>query len=218
MGNETDNSESAKKKTKKEKKSFLVPALIISVSLFLVLLIAVVWIAAKKPLILKQLIIETNVSTVVKEILPASEYVSLIYNYQSITQRTFNQGSWLNARNLLVVLDGTIKLGFNCEKITVKESGTRIIISMPPVEILAHEQYPERARSYELAGGGFFPRTVQPQEILDLLGDSKLEQEVMVKANDELMKQARDSAETLFKPLLELNPSISGNYTINFVW
>ena len=200
------------------KKSFLIPALIITVSLFLILLIAVVWFAARKPSIIKQLIIETSVSTMVKEILPASEYVSLIYNYQSITQRAYNPGSWLNARNLLIVLDGTVKLGFNCEKITVRESGTRLIISMPPVIILAHEQYPERARSYELAGGGLFPRTIQPQDILDMLGDSKIEQEILVKANDELLKQARDSAETLFKPLLELNPSISGKYTIEFIW
>jgi len=199
-------------------KSFLIPALITSAGLCLVLLAAVVWLTARKPLIVKQLIVETSVSTVVKEILPASEYISLIYNYQSITERAYNPGNWLNARNLLIVLDGTIKLGFNCEKITVRENGANLIINMPPVIILAHEQFPERARSYELAGGGLFPRTIQPQDILDMLGDSKLEQEVLVKANDELLKQARESAETLFKPLLELNPSISGKYTISFVW
>jgi len=211
------------KKEKKEKviiknqKSPLLFALIISVSLFLVLLIAVVWTAARKPLVIKQLI-ETNISTLVKEILPASEYVCLVYNYQSITQRSYNPGNVINARNLLIVLDGTIKLGFNCEEITVMERGSRLIINMPAIEILAHEQYPERARSYELAGGGLFPRSIKPQEILDLLGDSKLEKENLVMENDELMKQARDSAESLFKPLLEINPSIRGNYNIVFNW
>ncbi|MCL2264981.1 MAG: DUF4230 domain-containing protein [Treponema sp.] len=218
MDKETKKSETENYEAAKNKKSFPTAVLIISVSLFLVLLIAVVWIAASKPLIIKESIIETNVSTVVKEILPASEYVSLIYNYQSITQRAYNPGNWLNAHNLLIVLDGTIKLGFDCEKITVKENGSQLIINMPAVKILAHEQYPERARSYDLAGGGLFPRTVKPQEILDLLGDSKLEQEVLIKGNEELMKQARDSAEILFKPILELNASIYGIYTIEFVW
>jgi hypothetical protein len=200
-----------------KKKTVLVPILIIVIVLFLVLLGSVVWIAARRPLVIKQLI-ETNISTVVKEILPASEYVSLVYNYQSTNQRTYNPGNWINARNLLIVLDGTIKLGFNCGDISVQESGTRLILTMPPIQILAHEQYPERAKSYELAGGGILPRTIRPQEILDLLGDSKLEQEKLVEENEELLKQARDSAEALFKPLLELNPSIRGRYSIVFLW
>jgi len=199
------------------KKSPLMPVLIIVSILFLILLGAVIWTAARKPLVIKQLI-ETNISTVVREILPASEYVCLVYNYQSITERTYNPGNWLNARNLLIVLDGTIKLGFNCTDITVKENGTQLVLNMPPIKILAHEQYPERAKSYELAGGGILPRSVKPQEILDLLGDSKLDQEKQVEANEELIKQARDSAEALFKPLLELNPSIKSKYTIVFVW
>jgi len=217
MEQETINKDEKGKVIIKKEKLPLITALIISVSLFLVLLIAIVWIAARKPLVIKQLI-ETNISTVVKEILPASEYVCMVYNYQSISQRSYNPGSWLNAHNLLIVLDGTIKLGFDCEKITVKERGSQLIINMPAIEILAHEQYPERAKSYDLAGGGFFPRSIKPQEILDLLGDSKLEKEDQVKENTELIKQARDSAESLFKPLLEFNPSIRGNYNIVFNW
>ena len=212
-----DKKEGKRKVIIKKEKLPLITALIISVSLFLVLLIAIVWIAARKPLVIKQLI-ETNISTVVKEILPASEYVCMVYNYQSISQRSYNPGNWLNAHNLLIVLDGTIKLGFDCEKIIVKERGSQLIINMPAVEILAHEQYPERAKSYDLAGGGLFPRSIKPQEILDLLGDSKLDKENQVKENEDLMKQARDSAEALFKPLLEFNPSIKGNYNIVFNW
>jgi len=201
----------------KIKSSPLLPLLIIVSILFLVLLGGVVWIAARKPLILKQ-IIETNVSTVVKEILPASEYVCLVYNYQSITQRSYNPGNLINARNILIVLDGTIKLGFNCEDITVQQNETSLILFMPQIKILAHEQYPERARTYDLAGGGIFPRSIRPQEILDLLGDSKLDQEKQVEENEELKKQARDSTEALFRPLLELNPSIREKYLIIFKW
>jgi len=200
-----------------KKKTVLVPVLIIVIFLFLVLLGAVIWAAARKPLVIKQLI-ETNISTVVKEILPASEYVSLVYNYQSANHREYNPGNWINARNLLIVLDGTIKLGFNCTDIKVQELGTNLILTMPPIKILAHEQYPERAKAYDLAGGGLFPRTVRPQEILNLLGDSKLEHEKQAEANEELIKQARDSAEALFKPLLEMNPSIRGRYSIIFKW
>jgi len=199
------------------KKSPLMPLLIIVSVLFLVLLGGVVWVAARKPLILKQ-IVETNVSTVVKEILPASEYVCLVYNYQSITQRAYNPGNLITAHNILIVLDGTIKLGFNCEDITIQQNETSLTLGMPKIKILAHEQYPERAKTYDLAGGGFFPRSIKPQEILDLLGDSKLEQEKQVEENEELKKQARDSTEALFKPLLELNPSIREKYSIVFSW
>jgi hypothetical protein len=151
-------------------------------------------------------------------VLPVSEYVCLVYNYQSISQRSFNQGNFLNARSILIILDGTIKLGFNCQNIRVQQTGNDLILNMPKIEILAHEQYPERAKTYDLAGGGFFPRSVKVQEILDLLGDSKLEQEKLAKENAELMQQAREAAEMLFKPLLELNPSIKDQYLISFRW
>ena len=200
-----------------KKRIILIPILIIVVLLFLVLLGGVVWTAARKPLIIKQLI-ETNINTVVKEVLPVSEYVCLVYNYQSTIQRSYNPGNFINARNLLIVLDGSIKLGFNCADITVNENGTQIVLGMPAIKILAHEQYPERARSYELAGGGIFPRAIRPQEILDLLGDTKLEHEVQAEENVDLIKQARDSAEALFRPLLELNPSIKDRYSIVFRW
>ena len=200
----------------KTKNTVLMPVLIIVSALFLILLVGVVWVAARKPLVIKQ-IIETNISTVVKEILPASEYVCMVYNYQSITQRSYNPGNIINARNILIVLDGTIKLGFNCGDIRVHQNGNDLFLSMPKIKILAHEQYPERAKTYDLVGG-LFPRQIRPQEILDLLGDSKLDQEKQVEDNQELLKQARDSAEALFKPLLELNPSIKDKYSIVFRW
>ena len=203
-------------KTKKNSLT-LMPALIIVAALFLILLGAVIWTAARKPLIIKQLI-ETNISSLVKEILPVSEYVCLVYNYQSTTQRTYNPGNFLNERNILIVLDGTIKLGFNCSNIDVRENENQLIINMPPIVMLSHEQYPERARTYDLAGGGIFARHIRPQEVLDLLGDTKHEQEKLLEENEEIFKMARDAAEILFKPLLELNPSIRNQYTIVFRW
>jgi hypothetical protein len=193
------------------------PVLIIFVLLFLILLGGIIWTAARKPLIIKQLI-ETNISTIVKEILPVSEYVCLVYNYQTTAQRSYNPGNLINARNILIVLDGTIKLGFNCSEIEIRESGKQLIINMPPIVMLSHEQYPERAKTYDLAGGGILPRSIKPQEVLDLLGDTKLDQEKQLTENEEILKMARDSAETLFRPLLELSPSIRNQYTIIFRW
>ncbi|MCL2209535.1 MAG: DUF4230 domain-containing protein [Treponema sp.] len=201
----------------KIKNSALLPVLVIVSFLFFVLIGGIVWVAAKKPLVLKQ-IIETNISTVVKEVLPASEYVCLVYNYQSITQRSYNPGNLINARSILIVLDGTIKLGFDCQNIRVRQNGNELILSMPNIRILAHEQYPERAKTYDLAGGGLFPRSIKVQEILDLLGDTKLDQEKQVEENADLMRQAKESAEALFKPLLELNPSVKDRYLISFRW
>jgi hypothetical protein len=201
----------------KTNRLYLMPVLVIFVFLFLILLGGIIWTAARKPLIIKQLI-ETNISTVVREILPASEYVCLVYNYQSTTQRSYNPGNLINARNILIVLDGTIKLGFNCSNIDVRENGKQLIINMPPIIMLSHEQYPERAKTYDLAGGGILPRSIKPQEVLDLLGDTKLDQEKQLTENEDILKMARDSAETLFRPLIELNPSIRNQYTIIFRW
>ena len=195
----------------------MLPVLIIAIFLFLAMLGAVIWTAAGNPFVIKRQLVETNISTVVKEILPVSNFVCMIYNYQSINQRSYNPGSWLRERNILIVIDGTINLGFNCEEIIVQESESRLVLFMPPIKVLSHEQYPERARTYDLAGG-IFPVSVRPQEILDLLGDSKLEQQGLAEANEELMKHARDSAESMFRPLLELSPSIRDQFTVVFQW
>ena len=198
-------------------KAGFTPIYIIITVLFLALLGGLTWVAIKKPYIINQ-IIKTDVNTIVKEVLPVSEYVCLVYNYQSISERTYNPGSWISERNILIVLDGTIKLGFNCSEIELDKIGASLILKMPKINVLAHEQYPERAKSYNLAGGGLFPATIKPQEILDLLGDSKLEQQKKVEENEELLKQARDSTEELFRPLLELNPLIKNQYSIVFQW
>ena len=188
---------------------------IIVAVLFLALLAGIIWISIKKPFVE---VIETNISAVVKEILPVSEYVCLIYNYQSISQRTYNPQSWISERHLLIVLDGTIKLGFDCAKIEVEKSGTELILKMPPIKVISHEQYPERAKSYDLAGGGLFPAKITPQEILDLLGESKSVHQEQIESNMEVIMQARNSVELLFEPLLKMNPAIREQYSITFSW
>jgi hypothetical protein len=181
-----------------------------------VLLGGLVWIAASR----KVETIQTSIHTLVKEILPVSEYVCLVYNYQSVNERTHKPGGltdFLFETNMLIIIDGTIKLGFDCSKIQAEEMQSQLILKMPPIEIISHEQYPETAKAYDLRGG-LFPRKMTPQEILNLLGDSKKDHEKKVFENAELYAQARSSAEELMRPLLELNPALKGKYASSFQW
>jgi hypothetical protein len=207
-----DNEENSRR-SERGKRPVLIPIVILAVIVFLVLLVGVVWIAASR----KVETIETNIHTLVKEILPVSEYVCLVYNYQSVNKRTYNDGSWLTEANMLIVIDGTIKLGFDCSEIQAEEKQSQLILKMPPIKIISHEQYPENATAYDLKGG-WFPRKITPQETLNLLGDSKKEHEEKVSEKEELYAQARSSAEELFRPLLELNPAVKEKYSVIFQW
>jgi len=176
-----------------------------------------VWRTGGKPFVLFRETVETDIHTIVKEILPVSEYACLTYRYQAVVSRVVNGKSLLGFNKVIFVLDGVIKLGFDCGEIRVSESRGTVTLSMPPVKILSHEQYPETAQVYDESRGLFAP-PFSVKEQLELLGDNKQEQERKVRENGELFASARAAAEQLFKPLLEINPAVKGKYAIVFDW
>jgi hypothetical protein len=192
---------------------------IIAFIAFLMLIIGLAWYVGKKPAVIMKETVETNIHTVVKEILPSAEYASLVYNYQSVVSRKLNADSFLGlkASSVIFLIDGTIKLGFDCREIQAEEQGNQLILKMPTIKILSHEQYPEKAEIFD-EKKGVFAHQNSLKDYFDLLGDNKKEQADKVLANASLFNQARDSAEQLFKPLLAMNPAIKDKYTIIFQW
>lgn len=203
------------------------PALIGGV--ILVLLLGFTWHAVKGPLVLwgegglipgasfaeKE---ETlNIQTVIKEVLPVSEYASLVYHYSSVITKKVESFGPFNSKRMLYIMDGTIKLGFDCKNILVEEREDTVVLKMPAVKILSHEQDTANAvvydESYSLFNGRF-----SVEEMLRIQAEHKQSEEKKVEADGDLFRQARLSAEQVFRPLLTNLPGIKDHYTLSLEW
>ncbi|MCL2776235.1 MAG: DUF4230 domain-containing protein [Oscillospiraceae bacterium] len=162
-----------------------------------------------------------NINATVKEILPAAEYASLVYQYTSVITHSeavelFGVGIPLTGKKAIYTIDGAIKLGFNCEDIKIDISYGNIILHMPKIKILSHEIYPETFSLYDETTSLFNRYTLKDANSIQLA--NKSEMELKVRQNRGLYVQAKTSAEEQFRKLLESVPGIKDKYRIVFEW
>ncbi|MCL2805032.1 MAG: DUF4230 domain-containing protein [Treponema sp.] len=163
-----------------------------------------------------------NITSTIKQILPVSEYVSIVYHYTDVITHSdaipfFNWGNIpFTEKKSIYTIDGTVKLGFNGEKINIKHSRDTITIQMPAIEIISHEIFPDTFNLYDEKSGLFNRYTLTDAYSLQLV--QRLEREKKINENENLFAQARTSAEQQFKRLLESLPGIKDNYSIVFEW
>ena len=163
-----------------------------------------------------------DISSTVKQVLPAAEFVSLIYHYTDIIThsdaiRFFNLGNIpFTERRAIYTIDGSVKLGFNGENIKIASSDGIIIVNMPAIEILSHEIFPETFNLYDERSGLFNRYTLEDSYTIQTIQRHELEKKV--NENPALFAQARTSAEQQFKKLLESLPEIKDKYRIIFDW
>ncbi|MDR2426634.1 MAG: DUF4230 domain-containing protein [Endomicrobium sp.] len=163
----------------------------------------------------------TDIRIAVKEILPAAEYTSLIYHYTSVithseAAKLFSVDIPLTEKKAIYTIDGTIKMGFNCENIQIEITYDNIIMRMPRIMILSHEIYPETFSLFDERSSLFNRYTLKDANAIQLA--NKSEMELKIRQNRGLYVQARKFAEQQFTSLLENMPGIKGKYTIVFEW
>ncbi|MDR3113464.1 MAG: DUF4230 domain-containing protein [Endomicrobium sp.] len=162
-----------------------------------------------------------NINAAVKEVLPASEYASLVYQYSSIITHSeavelFSIPIPLTEKKAIYTIDGTIKLGFDCKDIKIDLSYNNIILRMPRIKILSHEIYPETFSLYDEKTSLFNKYTLTDANNIQKI--NKKEIEIKARQNRGLYIQARKFAEEQISGLLESAPAIKGKYTIVFEW
>jgi len=163
-----------------------------------------------------------NVTSTIKEILPASEFISLHYYYTDVITHS-NAIKFLNLGNIpftekkaIYTIDGTIKLGINCKDVNISSSVNSIILNMPAIKIISHEVFPETFNLYDEKSGLF--NRYKLEDAYAIQSVQRLEREKKVNEDANLFEQARSSTEQQFRRLLESVPGIKGNYEIVFVW
>nr|AGS52272.1 hypothetical protein [uncultured bacterium contig00059] len=164
-----------------------------------------------------------NITSTVKQILPVSEYTSLVYHYSDVITHSdaikfFSRWDILfTEKSAIYTIEGAIKLGIKGNNIQIKNNALNntIIISMPKIEILSHETYPETFFLYDEKSGLFNRYTLEDSYVLQRAAKVKITEKV--NNNSALFDQAREAAEQQFRVLLNSLPGIS-NYQIIFEW
>jgi hypothetical protein len=164
---------------------------------------------------------ETSIHVTVREVFPAAEFISLVYRYTSVIKDVNSKemfGIYIpgTEKKLLAVIDGTIKLGINCKDMKIDTSRTdTLFIKFPPIKILAHELHPETAEVYDQKNGLF--NKYRATDHFALEARQKAETELNVRANLEIIMQARTATEYAFKSFLHALPVLD-TIPVAFRW
>jgi len=164
-----------------------------------------------------------DIRSTVKEILPIAEFASLVYHYSAVithsdTGKFFKSSISIpfTGKKAIYTIDGTIKLGFDGKKIKIDNMYNNIIVNMPRIKMLSHELHPETFSLYDERTSIFNRYTLKDANDMQML--HKTGQEGKAISDLGLFVQARQSAERMFRPLLENMPDVKGKYEIVFEW
>ena len=164
---------------------------------------------------------ETSIHITVREILPAAEFISLVYRYTSVIKDASSKEMFGiplpgTEKKMLAIIDGTIKLGINCKEMKIDTNrADTLFIKFPPIKILAHELHPETAEVYDQKNGIF--NRYRATDHFALEARQKAETELNVRANREIILQARNATEYAFKSFLHALP-IMDTIPVAFRW
>jgi hypothetical protein len=164
---------------------------------------------------------ETDIRATVREVLPAAEFISLHYRYTSVINNVDSKTMFGihipgTEKKLLAVIDGTVKLGVDCSQLKIDSLRTdTIFIKFPPIKILAHEMYPETAQVYDQKNGLF--NKYRATDHFALEAQQKSEVELNVRANKDIITQARNATEYAFKSFLSMVPALD-TVPVAFKW
>jgi hypothetical protein len=163
---------------------------------------------------------EESARTMVKEVLPVSEYVSLVYRYTRVaeSENRFTIRGWnipLTTKKYLVVYDGTLKLGIDGGDIRVDQTGDTVRVTLPPVRILSHQIHEETTKVYDQTFNVF--NQIKLQEYIDFTAGQKAIVEEQAREDGAVFDMARTSLEEQFSAMFR-GLQVLNEYRIVFIW
>jgi hypothetical protein len=163
---------------------------------------------------------EESARTMVKEVLPVSEYVSLVYRYTRVAESE-NRSSirgWnipLTTKKYLVVYDGTLKMGIDGRNIRVDQTDSIVQVTLPPVQILSHQIHEETTKVYDQTFNIF--NQIKLQEYIDFTAGQKTIVEEQAREDGAVFDMARNSLEEQFGALFRGLQALK-DCQIVFIW
>jgi len=158
-----------------------------------------------------------NIANLRQQILSIGELATLQYDYTNVIDKkdSLKIKDWsipLTEKSVIVVLDGTMKLGVDLSGITVEasEDTQTIAVTIPGAGFISHVIHEDTLRVLDEKSGLFNP--IQIEDYTTLAASQKKAMEKKV-AKDGLLARAENEAVKMLRVLIER--IVPGGYTVN---
>lgn len=186
-------------------------------------LIAIILIFALGAYIISNLKSKEKISisseTVESSLKEAKELTTLKYNYKNVASYENSQefhGITLpfTTKKFLYTYQGEINAGVDLDKarVDVNEASKIISVTLPQASILSHDIDENSVMVYDEKNSIFNPLKLEDYSDFRKEEEAKVEKEAIDKG---LLEEAKEKSEKAVKEILEINPIISKEYTIN---
>lgn len=186
-------------------------------------LIAIILILALGAYIISNLKSKEKISisseTVESSLKEAKELTTLKYNYKNVASYENSQefhGITLpfTTKKFLYTYQGEINAGVDLDKarVDVNEASKIISVTLPQASILSHDIDENSVMVYDEKNSIFNPLKLEDYSDFRKEEEAKVEKEAIDKG---LLEEAKEKSEKAVKELLDINPIISKEYTIN---
>lgn len=186
-------------------------------------LIAIILILALGAYIVSNLKSKEKISisseTVESSLKEAKELTTLKYNYKNVASYENSQefhGITLpfTTKKFLYTYQGEINAGVDLDKarVDVNEASKIISVTLPQASILSHDIDENSVMVYDEKNSIFNPLKLEDYSDFRKEEEAKVEKEAIDKG---LLEEAKEKSEKAVKELLDINPIISKEYTIN---
>lgn len=155
---------------------------------------------------------------IANELIGISEYASLEYGYTNIGKFE-DQGDFygwkvpLTTKSFIITYDGIMKMGIQGEDIDIEVEGNRILVTLPPAEILSHEIKEDTVEVFDQTRNIFNPILIE--DYTAFAADRKKEMEKKALESG-LLQEAEERAEQQLALLIRSAVGTDGDYEILF--
>lgn len=186
-------------------------------------LIAIILVLALGAYIISNLKSKEKISisseTVESSLKEAKELTTLKYNYKNVASYENSQefhGITLpfTTKKFLYTYQGEINAGVDLDKarVDVNEASKIINVTLPQASILSHDIDENSVMVYDEKNSIFNPLKLEDYSDFRKEEEAKVEKEAIDKG---LLEEAKEKSEKAVKEILDINPIISKEYTIN---
>lgn len=162
-----------------------------------------------------------NLGIIYSEINEISELATMEYLFTDAAKFTDSKQfkNWnipFTEKSFILKWNGVIKAGVKLDLVTieVKEDENKIIVSVPAAEILSYEIDSDSVEVLDEKNNIFNNITVDDKVKFDAATEDAMKQRAI---ENGLLEKAQKNAENILLRLLQADPAIGSNYTIEFV-
>ena len=189
---------------------------IIAIAIVAIILVGGGFVFGVKKASLKKAEITSDI--IEERLVEAKELTSLKYKYTNVASfedqdEFYGMKVPFTKKKFIISYDGDVMAGVDLDKAEIKVNQGKITIKLPEAKILAHQIDENSLKIFDEKNSIF--NQLEVKDFSDFRKDQKIKVENDLIAKG-FLKEAQKNAQKVIKELLEINPEIKENYTIDF--